>query len=82
MSRVSTWAFDRVVPQHLDAPVNVGPAGFAATFANVGNTRFCDEDVAFLKAAEEGPLKFSVYPSKLTPLRGRGKCDLNEGLFT
>ncbi|KAH8047927.1 DUF4336-containing protein [Aureococcus anophagefferens] len=82
VSRVSTWAFDRVVPQHLDAPVDVGPAGFAATFANVGNTRFCDEDVAFLKVAEEGPLKFSVYPSTLTPLRGRGKCDLNEGLFT
>ena len=82
VSRVSTWSFDRVVPQHLDAPVNVGPAGFKETFANVGNTRFCDEDVAFLKAAEEGPLKFSVYPSKLTPLRGRGKCDLNEGLFT
>ncbi|KAH8068750.1 DUF4336-containing protein [Aureococcus anophagefferens] len=34
VSRVSTWAFDRVVPQHLDAPVDVGPAGFAATFAN------------------------------------------------
>lgn len=87
VDKVRRWPFDRVVPQHLDAPLPIGPRGFAETFAfarpgNAPNTRFCDEDVAFLKAAEEGPLRFSVYPSRLTPLQGKGPCDLNAGLFT
>ena len=33
VSTVSGWQFERVVPAHLDAPLAIGPAGFADTFA-------------------------------------------------
>lgn len=78
---VTQWKFQRVVPAHLDAPLNIGPKEFAAAFAWIesgeNNVRYCDEDVAFLRKAEEGPLKFSVYESTLGTLRGKaGPCGL------
>jgi Domain of unknown function (DUF4336) len=81
---ISTWKFVRVIPAHLDAPLNIGPSEFSKPFefARRGSNvvRFCDEDVEFLRAAEEGPLSFSVYKSDLGTLRGvNGKCGLLRG---
>ena len=80
--KVQRWKFDRVVPQHLDAPLAIGPAEFAKPFqfaANGGNeVRFCDEDVALLREAERGPLAFSVGKTELGPLTGAA-CDLGKG---
>jgi len=90
---VKSWDFTRVVPMHLDAPLdNVGPKEFGETFDlfvnynnedsnidenNANFVRFCDEDVQFLRKAEEGPLSFSVYKTSLGPLRGKdGPCGL------
>jgi hypothetical protein len=72
---VQQWDFERVIPAHLDAPLAMGPKEFAETFDFVrkgrNEVRFCDEDVAFLRAAEEGFLNFSVYKSNLGVLRGQ-----------
>ena len=80
VDEVCGWKFDRVVPQHLDAVLDVGPAGFreAFDFAFEGENRvrFCDEDARFLREAEEGFLSFSVYKSKLGTLRGKQGCQL------
>lgn len=77
---VKEWDFKRVVPAHLDAPLSIGPAEFAQTFDFIregrNQVRFCDEDVAFLRKAEEGVLRFSVYKSKLGALVGN-RCDLS-----
>ena len=78
---VTRWDFTTVVPAHLDAPLRIKPTDFAAVFDFVesgrNEVRFCDEDVAFLRRAEEGPLNFSVFDSRLGVLRGKnGKCDL------
>ena len=78
---VTQWDFTTVIPAHLDAPLKLKPAEFAAAFSFVeegrNQVRFCDEDVAFLRAAEEGPLSFSVFDSPLGTLRGKdGKCGL------
>jgi len=81
---VQSWDFVRVIPAHLDAPLAIGPkefgeafAGFAGVGKTVNGVRFCDEDVAFLRKAEEGPLKFSVYKTDLGVLRGEsGPCNL------
>lgn len=79
---VRRWEFERVIPAHLDAPLRIGPEQFAQTFdfaregSTVNRVRFCDEDVAFLRGAEEGFLSFSVYESVLGPLRGQKTCGL------
>ena len=79
---IKGWDFKRVVPAHLDAPLDIGPAEFAATFDQAfgrgkNEVRSCDEDVQFLRRAEEGPLNFSVYRSPLGTLRGAaGECGL------
>ena len=75
VATVQSWSFDTVVPQHLDAPLAIGPAEFAKPFQfarNGGNeVRFCDEDVALLREAERGPLAFSVGRTELeTPRSG------------
>ena len=76
---VTQWNFKNVVPAHLDAPLAIGPNEFAQAFTFVksgkNEVRFCDEDVEFLRKAEEGPLNFSVYKSSLGVLRGT-KCDI------
>lgn len=81
LSVVTKWNFERVVPMHLDAPLAIGPSEFASTFdfTKIGKNevRFCDEDVEFLRIAEEGPLNFSVYKSPLGALRGQ-PCDLRK----
>jgi hypothetical protein len=78
VDKVTQWDFERVIPQHLNAPLNIGPKEFAETYAFVrkgrNDVRYCDEDVAFLRKAEEGPLKFSVFESDLGVLRGQ-VCD-------
>ena len=79
---ISTWDFKRVIPAHLDAPLNIGPKEFVDTFAFVkqkgrNEVRFCDEDVTFLRRAEEGFLSFSVFETDLGALRGKnGPCGL------
>ena len=77
---VGKWDFTRVVPAHLDAPLSIGPEEFKEPFSFVesgrNEVRFCDEDVAFLRAAEEGPLSFSVYKSSLGALKGKNACGL------
>ena len=78
---VTQWKFDRVIPAHINAPLKISPAEFAEPFQFVrdgrNEVRFCDEDVAFLRAAEEGVLNFSVYKTPLGVLRGRnGPCGL------
>ncbi len=74
------WNFERVVPQHLNAPLVIGPKEFREAFAFAFNgrndVRFCDEDVKFLRSAEEGFLSFSVFDSKLGVLRGKEGCEL------
>ena len=77
---VTKWDFTQVVPAHLDAPLAIGPNEFKEPFRWVesgkNEVRFCDEDVQFLRKAEEGPLKFSVYESSLGTLRGKKSCNL------
>ena len=79
---VTKWDFERVVPAHLDAPLALGPKGFAAPFdfAKQGGNevRFCDEDVALLREAERGPLAFSVGKTSLGPLTGDTSCNLGK----
>ena len=79
VDRITKWKFERVIPAHLDAPLAMGPAEFAEAFDFVrkgrNEVRFCDEDVAFLRKAEEGFLNFSVYKTDLGVLRGK-PCDL------
>lgn len=74
VDKVKQWNFERVIPAHLDAPLAIGPSQFAETFDFIrsgrNQVRFCDEDVAFLRKAEETVLSFSVFRSKLGPLRG------------
>ena len=71
---MASWDFERVIPQHLDAPLKIGPKEFRDTYAFISKgqnqVRYCDDDVAFLRAAEEGPLNFSVFKSGLGTLRG------------
>ena len=73
---VTGWEFGRVVPMHLDAPLALGPKGFEGAFLFLdegterNRVRFCDEDVEFLRRAEEGPLSFSVYRTPIGALRG------------
>ena len=78
---VTKWDFKRVVPMHLNAPLALNPAQFEETFEfvkkGVNEVRFCDEDVEFLRKAEEGPLNFSVYKSPLGTLRGE-PCGLRK----
>lgn len=78
---VTKWDFERVVPMHLDAPLALKPSQFEETFDFVkkgkNEVRFCDEDVSFLRAAENGPLNFSVYKSSLGTLRGEN-CGLRK----
>lgn len=79
---LATWDFDTVIPAHLDAPLtNLTPTGFREAFdfaySGKNEVRFCDEDVQFLRRAEEGPLNFSVYKTSLGTLRGKdGLCGL------
>mmetsp|Transcript_13032 Transcript_13032/g.18985 ORF Transcript_13032/g.18985 Transcript_13032/m.18985 type:complete len:494 (-) Transcript_13032:75-1556(-) len=80
---VRTWDFNQVVPMHLDAPLNIGPKEFEETFDGfvkspngTNEVRFCDEDVQFLRKAEEGPLQFSVFKTDLGVLRGVQGCNL------
>ncbi|GFH45818.1 hypothetical protein CTEN210_02292 [Chaetoceros tenuissimus] len=76
---VTSWNFKRVVPMHLDAPLAITPTEFEDAFLFLKNdynkVRFCDEDVEFLRKAEEGPLNFSVYKTPLGTLRGE-KCGI------
>eukprot|EP00288_Rhodomonas_lens_P017509 CAMPEP_0177696746 /NCGR_PEP_ID=MMETSP0484_2-20121128/4143_1 /TAXON_ID=354590 /ORGANISM="Rhodomonas lens, Strain RHODO" /LENGTH=439 /DNA_ID=CAMNT_0019207735 /DNA_START=193 /DNA_END=1512 /DNA_ORIENTATION=- len=80
VDKVARWDFERVVPAHLNAPLDIGPREFEEPFAFIkkgkNEVRFCDEDVAFLRFAEEGFLSFSVFKSKLGVLRGRLDCSL------
>ena len=81
LDTVTRWDFTRVIPAHLDAPLDIGPEQFARAFDFVksgrNEVRFCDEDVAFPRKAEEGFLSFSVFKSSLGPLRGgKGSCGL------
>lgn len=75
VDKVTSWNFDRVIPAHLDAPLAFGPKEFAETFdfarSGRNTVRFCDKDVKLLRAAEEGPLNFSVYKSSLGTLMGK-----------
>jgi len=76
---VTKWNFNRVVPMHLDAPLSLSPSEFEDAFlflsTSYNKVRFCDEDVEFLRKAEEGPLNFSVYKTPLGTLRG-DKCGI------
>ena len=82
LDEMKAWDFERVVPAHLDAPLEVGFRDFAATFDfafgdGKNEVRSCDEDVRFLRKAEEGVLSFSVYESPYGTLRGKaGPCGL------
>ena len=80
VDKVVKWDFVRVVPQHLNAPLAIGPKEFAEPFEFIAEgrnkVRFCDEDVKFLRSAEESFLSFSVFSSKLGVLRGRSGGDL------
>lgn len=78
VDKVQQWDFATVIPAHLDSPLALSPKEFSETYEFIrkgkNEVRYCDEDVAFLRSAEEGPLKFSVYPSSLGVLRGQS-CD-------
>ncbi|EJK68667.1 hypothetical protein THAOC_10133 [Thalassiosira oceanica] len=71
---VERWDFSRIVPMHLDAPLAVKPKELRSAFRflaegeTTNRVRFCDEDVEFLRKAEEGPLSFSVYKTPLGAL--------------
>lgn len=78
VNKVKRWPFTRIIPQHLNGPITLSPNEFADIFSFISegsNTvRFCDEDVKFLREAEEGFLNFSVYKSRLGTLKGKRKC--------
>jgi hypothetical protein len=80
VDKVTRWDFERVVPAHLDAELNIGKEEFRAAFdflyEGKNKVRFCDEDARFLREAEEGFLNFSVYKSSLGVLRGKEGCAL------
>lgn len=84
VNTIQQWNFERVIPQHLDAPLKLGPIQFAATYDFLKTpgsnlVRFCDEDVRFLRFAEEGPLSFSVFKSPYPSLKGEnGPCGLSK----
>jgi hypothetical protein len=75
VDKVKKWSFERVIPAHLDAPLNIGPKEFSATYDFIrkgqNEVRYCNDDVKVLQKAEEGPLNFSVYKSKLGLLQGQ-----------
>lgn len=75
VDKVSKWSFERVIPAHLDAPLNIGPKEFSATYDFIrkgkNEVRYCNNDLKVLQKAEEGPLNFSVYKSKLGLLQGQ-----------
>ena len=75
VDKVKQWDFERVIPAHFNAPLAIGPAEFSETFDFIrrgsNEVRFCDEDVRFLRGAEESFLNFSVFKTKLGTLRGR-----------
>ena len=77
VDKVKQWPFKRVIPAHLDAPLNIGPKEFSETYDFIrkgkNEVRYCNDDVVVLQKAEEGPLNFSVYKSKLGLLQGK-KC--------
>lgn len=80
LSKVKQWDFERVIPAHLDAPLDIGPAEFEQAFGFLkkgqNEVRFCDEDVQALRQAEETFLNLSVFKTKLGVLRGQ-PCDLS-----
>ncbi len=75
VDKVKEWPFQRVIPAHLDAPLNIGPKEFSATYDFIrkgkNEVRYCNNDVRVLQEAEKGPLNFSVYKSKLGLLQGQ-----------
>jgi len=78
VNKVQQWPFTRVIPQHLNAPLALQPKEFVDIFSFINEgknkVRFCDDDVKFLREAEESFLNFSVYKSKLGPLQGTINC--------
>jgi hypothetical protein len=75
---VKQWPFTRIIPQHLNAPITISPKEFEDVFSFINEgkniVRFCDDDVKFLREAEEGFLNFSVYKSNLGTLQGKRDC--------
>ncbi|KAL1514637.1 hypothetical protein AB1Y20_003730 [Prymnesium parvum] len=80
LDRVCSWNFERVVPCHFDAPLQLKPSSFreAFIFLDKGeNTiRSCDEDIAYVRDSLEGlPPDLALFPTKLGALRGK-QCAL------
>jgi hypothetical protein len=78
VNKVKQWRFTRIIPQHLNAPITISPKEFEDVFSFINEgrnkVRFCDDDVKFLREAEEGFLNFSVYKSNLGTLHGKTNC--------
>jgi hypothetical protein len=78
VDKVKQWPFTRIIPQHLNAPITISPKEFEDVFSFINEgkniVRFCDDDVKFLREAEEGFLNFSVYKSNLGTLQGKRDC--------
>ena len=78
VNKVKQWPFTRIIPQHLNAPIAISPKEFEDVFSFINEgrniVRFCDDDVKFLREAEEGFLNFSVYKSNLGTLQGKKNC--------
>lgn len=84
LDRVCQWDFERVVPAHFDAPLQLSPAAFRDAFAFLdkgdNSLRSCDEDIAFLRDALDGlPPDLALFPTPLGPLRGKACGLIPEG---
>ncbi|BAU11782.1 hypothetical protein LEP3755_22850 [Leptolyngbya sp. NIES-3755] len=63
--KVSSWDFQRIIPCHLDAPIEADSQEFRAAFSFLeknGTRTLPDEDFELLKEIEEGLIKTNVTP--------------------
>ncbi|MGG6267969.1 DUF4336 domain-containing protein [Leptolyngbya sp. AN03gr2] len=63
--KVSSWDIQRIIPCHLDAPIDADSQEFRSAFSFLeknGDRSLPDEDFELLKAIEEGLIKTNVTP--------------------
>ncbi|MGD1862735.1 MAG: DUF4336 domain-containing protein [Leptolyngbyaceae cyanobacterium] len=73
VDQVSQWPFERVIPCHLEAPLDLGPADLRAAFDDilrpekVRDRPLPVKDFAFLKEINDGLVQRGITPPAKTP---------------
>jgi len=75
VEKICSWDFERVLPCHFDAPIEVRGAKLRESYAflqkGTNSVPYCDADVAFLRDALDGlPPDLALFPTPLGSLRG------------